>query len=339
MLHAGKSSFGLYRKGIYMEDYSSSRRLVKDLEPGEHIDQVFLIRETQLRTTRDGSFYIQAELGDRTGYINARFWDATADLFTTFTSSTFVNIKGRIELYRNEPQLIIDNFRPVEASTQDLGEFLASTEKDPTLLFERIKEWAGSIKEPYLARLLALFLEDTSFVEDFKKAPAAKEYHHSFLGGLLEHTVSIGELGLQVCQHYPQINRDLMLTGIILHDIGKIREISSEPGFPYTDEGELLGHVVMGVMMIEEKLKEISDFPGELRQKLLHLIISHHGEYEWGSPKLPMTLEAICLHYLDNLDAKMQAAIRATGEAEDRQSRWSERLNMFDRRRLYKGQE
>ena len=320
-----------------MESHSSSRRLVKDLEPGERIDQVFLVREAELRTTRDGSFYIQAELGDRTGYIPARFWDATADLFTIFTSSPFVNIKGRIEVYRNELQLIIDNFRPVEESKVDFAEFLLSTGKNPSLLFGRIKEWTASIKEPHLAQLLNLFLDDASFVEDFKKAPGGKSLHHAFLGGLMEHTVSVGELGLQVCEHYPEINRDLMLTGIILHDIGKIREISSEAGFPYTDEGELLGHVVMGAMMIEEKLREIPDFPAELRQKLLHLIISHHGEYAWGSPKLPMILEAICLQYLDNLDAKMQAATRATAEAKDPESRWSERLNMFDRRRLYIG--
>ena len=320
-----------------MENYSSSRRLVKDLEPGQRIGQIFLVREAQLRTTRDGSFYIQTELGDRTGYIPGRFWDATADLYTTFTSSPFLNIKGRIEVYRNELQIIIDNFRPVEASTLDLAEFMPSAGKDLSLLLKRIKEWVASVKEPPLSQLLALFLADASFVEDFKKAPGGKSLHHAFLGGLMEHTVSVGELALQVCEHYPEINRDFMLTGIILHDIGKIREISSEPGFPYTDEGELLGHVVMGAIMIEEKLREIPDFPDELRQKLLHLIISHHGQYEWGSPKLPMTLEAICLHYLDNLDAKMQAAIRATAEAKDPESHWSEKLRMFDLRRLYIG--
>jgi 3'-5' exoribonuclease len=206
-------------------------------------------------------------------------------------------------------------------------------------MFSELKQIAGSIKQPYLLKLLKLFFSDKDFCRDFCSAPAAVQYHHAFLGGVLEHTLSVAKLGEKIAPLYPDLNKDLLICGIILHDIGKISELSYEKNFQYSDEGQLVGHLISGVLMVEEKAKQIDGFPKTLLDLLRHLILSHHGEYEWGSPKLPMTVEALALHYLDNIDAKIHAFNKAITNDKDSSNNWTGYNKMFDRRLFKKSQD
>ncbi len=199
-------------------------------------------------------------------------------------------------------------------------------------MFAELKQIAGSIKQSHLKSLLNLFFNDKDFCRGFCSAPAAVQYHHAFLGGLLEHTLSVAKLGSNIAPLYPSLSRDLLICGIILHDIGKISELCYEKSFHYSDEGQLIGHLISGVLMVEEKAKQIDDFPKTLLDLLRHLILSHHGEYEWGSPKLPMTLEALVLHYLDNIDAKIHAFDKAISSDKDSSDNWTIYNRMLERK-------
>jgi 3'-5' exoribonuclease len=220
-----------------------------------------------------------------------------------------------------------------------LEDYLPSTEKDVNEMFSKLKQIAASIKQPYLLKLLNLFFSDKDFCRDFCSAPAAVQYHHAFLGGVLEHTLSVAKLGEKIAPLYPDLNKDLLICGIILHDIGKISELCYEKNFQYSDEGQLIGHLISGVLMVEEKAKQIDGFPKTLLDLLRHLILSHHGEYEWGSPKLPMTVEALALHYLDNIDAKIHAFNKAITNDKDPSNNWTGYNKMFDRRLFKKSHE
>jgi 3'-5' exoribonuclease len=224
----------------------------------------------------------------------------------------------------------------VDESKVDADAFQPRTKEDIEELWTRMKEVVEALENAQMKRLLTAILDDEKIARDFKRCPAAVNYHQSYIGGLLEHTVKILEMGVFVCEQYPRLNRDLLLAGIILHDIGKTREMKYDGPFEYTDPGKLLGHLVIGVMMIQEKMRDLPDFPEDLRDVLYHLILSHHGEYEWGSPKLPMTPEALALHHLDNLDAKVEASGRAIETDRLAESSWTEYNQMF-KRELYKG--
>lgn len=312
------------------------RKSVSELKKGDVIDQVFLVQKKELKTTRNGKSYIQAQFSDRTGAIIGRMWDATEALFQSFNDSDFVKIRGTLDTYQNNLQLIFKGVSKVDSSKVSIEDFLPRTQRDIGKMLQELKDLISSINNPYLKRLLTLFLEDADFCKALCSAPAAMEYHHAFIGGLLEHTLSLANAGMKMVDNYPVLNRDLLLTGIIFHDIGKTRELSYERGFQYTDKGQLVGHLVMGTVMVEEKAKQITDFPGELLSVLQHIILSHHGEYQFGSPRLPQTAEAIALHYLDNLDAKMFAFEKAVKDSKDPSSNWTEYAKMFERR-LFKG--
>jgi 3'-5' exoribonuclease len=313
-----------------------SRKFVSELKSGDVIDQIFLVQKRELKTTRNGKHYIQALFADRTGTITGRMWDATEALFLSFNDSDFVKIRGSLDTYQNNLQLIFKGVSKVDSSTVAIEDFLPRTQKDVGKMFQELKDMVASINNPHLQNLLNLFLEDTDLCKALCSAPAAMEYHHAFVGGLLEHTLSLANTGMKMVDSYPVLNRDLLLTGIILHDIGKTRELSYEKSFQYTDDGQLVGHLVIGTMMIEDKAKQITDFPGDLLSVLQHIILSHHGEYQFGSPRLPQTAEAVALHYLDNLDAKMFAFEKAVKDSKDPSSNWTERVKMFDRR-MFKG--
>jgi len=319
------------------EGAEMERRYIGELKLGENIEEVFLVREKFFRTARTGSDYIQMELVDRTGSITARMWDASRAIFDAFQANDFVQVRARVDSYQDRLQLIVSSLRTVPEEQVDVSDFLPKISRDVDQLFTRIKEISAQITNSHLKRLLELFLTDADFAEKFRRAPAAIAYHQPFLGGLIEHTTNVCELALPVLKLYPQLSKDLLLAAAILHDIGKVRELEYTRTLDYTDEGKLIGHVVLGVLMVEEKVREISDFPGELLTLLRHLLLSHHGEYEWGSPKLPMTPEALALHHLDNLDAKVEASSRAIREDADRESLWTEYSRMFQRR-FYKGQ-
>jgi len=313
-----------------------ARTLIRELQSGDAVDQLFLVRDRQLRTARTGSFYLHLELADRSGQIPARMWDATAELADSFGPDDFVRVRGRVETYRNRLQLIAEVIEKRPESEADLADFLPATEKDVEAMFGRLVEIAKTVRHPGLRKLLASFLKDKDIAEKFRRCPGAVSYHHAFLGGLLEHTLDVTEMALVAVDQHPNLDRDLFITGTILHDIGKIDEFQYDRAFSYTDEGQLLGHLYMGARMIEERAADIAELSAETTGVLAHLILSHHGKYEYQSPKLPMTAEALAVHFLDNLDAKLNAFHAAMLRDQDPESRWSEWNRMFERR-LFKG--
>ena len=312
------------------------RKMIADLKTGEQLDQIFLLRSKVLRAARNGSLYMQLELADRTGKIEGRMWDAAQELFDSFQPEDFVRVRGRVDTYKNQLQVVVNSIEPRLDAEADVADFLPATNKDVEKMYGRLQEIAGAVKHAGLRKLLESFFGDPAVVDKFKRAPAAVEYHHAFLGGLLEHTLGVAEMAVRVIELYPDLDRDILITGVILHDIGKIEEFSYERGFRYTDSGELLGHLYIGARMIEERGAQIKELSPKTIESLAHLILSHHGEYAYQSPKLPMTAEALAVHHLDNLDAKIAAFRAAMLKDRDAESRWTEWNRMFERR-LFKG--
>jgi len=288
----------------------TSRRAVAELTPAEIIQQVFLISQPQLRTTSRGDYYIAAFLSDRTGKLNARMWQANETIFKTLPSEGFVWVRGRTENYQGNMQLVIEAIRPVDVSEVDLKEFMPATERDIDEMFAELKEIVGRVKNPHLAELIGAFLDDAQLMDLFRSAPAAITLHHAYLGGLLEHTLSLLRLACRVLPVYPQLDADLVLTGLFLHDMGKTSELDYDISFKYSDQGRLLGHIVKGALLIQEKINQLNrpgaeTFPKILQDCLQHIVVSHHGIREYGCPVLPATPEAFAVHYLDNIDSKI----------------------------------
>ncbi|MGC8794710.1 MAG: 3'-5' exoribonuclease YhaM family protein, partial [Bryobacteraceae bacterium] len=243
---------------------------------------------------------------DRTGEIDAKMWDNVAEVMETFDRDDFVRVKGQIQIYNNRPQFTIHKMQRVDASEVDPTDFFPSSQRDPEEMFAELRELVAGMRNPDLKALVDQFLDDEEIAARFKRAPAAKFIHHAYLGGLVEHVLSLARLCQMVAAHYPGVDADLLLTGAVLHDIGKIYELSYERSFAYTTEGQLLGHIAMGLRMLEQKLARLPGFPPRLRALVEHMILSHHGQLEFGSPKVPMFPEALLLHYLDDMDAKME---------------------------------
>ncbi|MHC4091496.1 MAG: 3'-5' exoribonuclease YhaM family protein [Planctomycetota bacterium] len=307
-----------------------ARRYIAELTPGERIeDQVFLIASKDLRQTTQGSLYIHAVLVDRTGQVPARLWQASESIFAGIPEGGFVRLKGRTENYKGSLQFIIEGVRPVEDSAAvDLGEFLPRTEGDIDAMWARLQEIVGGIRNEFVAELIRQFLADEELVRRFKTAPAAAQLHHAYIGGLLEHTLAVLETALLVIPRYPKVSLDLVLAGIFLHDIAKTAELTYETNFGYTDSGQLVGHVVTGTIWIEHKAAAAAKalgkpFPGRIKWVLQHIVLSHHGQYEFGSPKLPAVPEAIAIHHLDNLDAKLNQFLGKIENDKDPESDWT----------------
>jgi 3'-5' exoribonuclease len=317
------------------------RRFVQELTDGETLDEVYLVTEKQLRANRNGNLYIQLELRDRTGAISARLWNAGEHLFRSFEEGDFLRIRGKVQLFQGALQIILSHLDRTEPGQIDLTDFLPHTEHDVSKLYERLRGCLMRLTNPHLRGLVECFFMDEGFVEAFCKVPAGVRNHHAYIGGLLEHVVRLLEAADRLLPLYPELDRDLLLTGIFLHDIGKVRELSYGRVFSYTDEGQLIGHLVIGVEMLNERAARVPDltgepFPAELLLRLKHMVVSHHGSLEFGSPKLPMTPEAIALHYLDNLDAKVHTFARDIREDRNQASAWTP-FNQSLQRRLFKG--
>lgn len=286
------------------------RRAIVDMNSAEKVEQVFLVSQPRLRTTTRGDYYIAAFLSDRTGRINGRMWQASEELYRLLPEEGFVWIKGRTENYQGALQLVIEAMRPVSTSEVNLEEFLPRTEKRIDDMFNRVREILATVQDPHLQRLIQAFLNDVDLMRLFCKAPAAIALHHAYLGGLLEHTLSLMELAQRTLPHYPQLDENLVLTALFLHDIGKTSELGYDVSFKYTDQGRLVGHITKGSLLVEEKIRQVEisskeTFPPLLRDHLIHIIVSHHGRYEYGCPVLPATPEAFAVHHLDNLDSKI----------------------------------
>ena len=316
-------------------------RLISTLTRGERVEDVYLVANKDLKTTRTGSMYLQLELVDRSGRIGAKFWDANEGLLNAFEIDDFLRVRGSVDVYQGVKQLVLTDFRAISEEGLNLADFLPTLEGDIDALFEELRAAVAAVTNPHLRIVIDAFLSDEALMAQFRQAPAAVRYHHAYLGGLLEHTLAVVRLAQVVIGRYASVDRDLLLTGAFLHDIGKTAEMSYTRTFDYTDEGNLLGHLIIGLNLVERKVREWEvrtgdSFPEELLAVLEHLIISHHGEYEFGSCKLPMTPEAMALHHLDNLDAKLTAMARQISEDPDADRRWTD-FNQMLKRRLFKG--
>jgi 3'-5' exoribonuclease len=288
-------------KDIYIAD-------LMGFDEGKLFDSFFLVLAKQQRTTKQNKQYLSLTLGDKTGQIEARVWElGDPRIAKQFDRGEMVKVRGSVSRYDERAQLKVDQLRLALDDEANKMDMLPATTRDVGELWAALEAVVASITNPDLNRLLTTLLADAALAQAFREAPAARGLHHAWLGGLLEHVVSLLGLADRVAAHYPMLNRDLLLTGVILHDIGKIRELSWETGFDYTVEGVLLGHIQMGVELVEKTIAGLPGFPDRLRTLVVHMILSHHGKLEFGSPKLPMIPEALMLNFVDDLDAKMQA--------------------------------
>jgi 3'-5' exoribonuclease len=318
-----------------------TRRYVNQLANGDTVEDVFLAAEKQLRSNRQGGLYLHMELRDRTGSIGARLWNATESMSRMFEPGDYILTRGKVQLYQGTLQLIVSSVQPVGADSIDAEDFTPRTSQSVPKLLSRLRELLLGLREPHLRALAECFLIDGDFIDAFSSAPAGVRNHHAYQGGLLEHVVNLMNVADRISEFYPDVDRDLLMAGIFLHDIGKVLELSFDRGFAYTDEGQLLGHLVQGVELVSRKVakaEELIDepFPAELLLRLKHMIVSHHGTAEFGAVKLPMTPEAIMLHHLDSLDAKVNTFTREIREDPSVESSWTA-YNTSLGRRLFKG--
>jgi len=294
-------------KDIYIADLAN-------FDEGKLFDGYFLVLAKQQRTTKTNKPYLNLILGDKTGQLEGRVWElGDPRIAKDFERGDIVKARGSASRFDDRLQMKVDQLRKAQAGEVDKADMLPSTTYDVAALWKQLQSFVESFSNPDLKLLLTAMLADPALAQAYREAPAAKQLHHAWLGGLLEHVVSLLTLADRVIPSYPLLDRDLLLTGVILHDIGKVQELSWEIGFEYTVEGMLLGHIQMGAALVEKTIDSLPNFPPKLKTLILHMILSHHGKLEFGSPKLPMIPEALVLNFLDDLDAKIQAM---TGEFE-----------------------
>ncbi len=314
----------------------AGKAFIVDIKDRDRVSGTFLVQQKQVPLNKNGKPYIAMVLMDRTGTIEARVWDNVEWFDPLFDGGDFIEAGGTAVAYQGRVQLKVEKIKRLETKSVDPEEFLPQSSHDRGEMLDRLLGLMETIKDSRIRDLVLTCLNDDDFRESFAKAPAAKTIHHAYLGGLLEHTLSVCELADRVAQLYPHVDRDLLLTGAFFHDVGKIRELGSERSFDYTDEGRFLGHIVMGAMMLTDLVKSQPGLPEETALKLTHMILSHHGSYEFGSPKRPKFTEALILNHLDELDSKIQT-FKEIAER-DPGKKWSAYQRLFDRY-IYLGHE
>lgn len=308
---------------------------IKEIKDGDLINNIFLTKEKRLSIAKNGSNYLSVRFVDNTGEIDAKLWDEANIYNKIFKKEDFVRVKGKVINYQGAKQIQIKQIERIDDSEVNISDYLQTSEKSTEDMIRELKEKIDKIKDMHLTRLLSLFYEDTEFIKLFKTAPAAKSNHHAYIGGLLQHTLEVANLCEDVTKYYPEINTDLLITGAVLHDIGKVHELKYSKAFGYTDEGGLIGHITIGVEMIAEKIRMIDGFPHKLEMLLKHMILSHHGHYEYGSPKRPKILEAIMLYHMDEMNAKVDMFRSSIDEDESERENWTA-YNKFFERYLFK---
>jgi 3'-5' exoribonuclease len=315
-----------------------AHKFINQIEPGQTIDDIYVAKEPILRSTARGDLYIAMYLSDRSGQLNGRMWQATEATYKLLPKPGFVHIQGRSELYQNNLQIVINNVAVVAPDKVNIDDFLPRTKKDKKLMFEEVKKIAGRIQNPQLKALVAEFLSDSELMEKFCNAPAAMKLHHDYIGGLLEHTHNMLRVAVAILPLYSDVQPDLVLAGIVLHDIGKTEELAYDMAFSYTDSGQLIGHISKSLLMINQKADSLRSRGTQIDQAALdalgHIILSHHGSYEFGSPKLPATAEAFMVYYIDDLDAKINQ-VQSTIDKEPGESNWTAWQNSLQTR-LYR---
>jgi 3'-5' exoribonuclease len=308
---------------------------VRELQENSTPSISLLVQSKEIRQKKTGDPYLSLILSDKTGDIDAKMWDNVAEVLNTFDRDDFVRVKGLVQIYHNRIQLVIHRLRPMTDSEIEFADFFPASKHDPAVMWEELRGHVNGISNPHIRGLLNAILDDEEIARRFRIAPAAKQIHHAFLSGLLEHVVSLCRLSKQVSPLYPFIDCDLMIAGCVLHDIGKIWELSYDRGFSYTAEGQLLGHMMIGLRIVAGKLPAFPDFPAPLRTLIEHIIISHHGQLDFGSPKVPQFPEALLFHHLDDLDSKMECT-RALLERDLTPGNFTSFSNALDRSILRK---
>lgn len=306
--------------------------MISDLQPNQQVCTAFVAVAKSLSPfrNREGS-YLNVTLADKSGRIQARAWDNAENMAESFQAGDVVAVEGRVEEYRGKLQLIIEDISPCPPGEYDRADFLPTTKRDIDKLMEALHGFIEQVQEPHLNRLLHLFFDDPQVIAFFREAPGAKALHHSHVGGLLEHTVAVVTILCTLHDLHPELNRDLLIVGGLLHDIGKMQELECETSIEYTDTGRLVGHIVLTDRMVRDKIAQIADFPRTLDDALNHILLSHHGQKEYGAPIVPMTAEACALHYADNLDAHVQYFAQVIEEGQGSGNRWSEYQKLFER--------
>ena len=304
---------------------------VSQLNLNQEIVSCFLVSRKEIKSKKNGGDYLFLDLSDKTGHISAFLWENVEEYLEAFDAGDYVKVKGLVKEYNSRIQLTLHKIKKVDDSEVDPADFLPVSGKDVDAQYAELLAECSGMTDPHLRDLLQTILADTRVVERFKRAPAAKRMHHAYIGGLLDHTLSLVRLCRLVAGNYPNLHLDLLLAGAILHDIGKIEELTYAKSFDYTNEGRLLGHIVMEVIYVNQVANQIAGFPEELRLQLLHLLVAHHGKVEFGSPKVPMTLEALVLHYLDDLDSKIETMTALSSEETVGNSDWSGYNQMLER--------
>ena len=305
-------------------------KFINELREGVKISGIYLCKHKQAAVTKNGKPYENVILQDKTGTIDGKIWEPNSLGIDEFEALDYIDVVGDVNSFQGSLQVSIKRARKAQEGEYDPGNYLPVSSKNVDTMYQELLGYAGQVKNPYLHRLLSSFFEeDEAFIKEFKGNSAAKTVHHGFIGGLLEHTLSVVRLCLYYCKSYPLLNQDLLITAAMLHDIGKTKELSPFPKNDYTDDGQLLGHIMIGAEMVHDKAREIPGFPWKLESEVKHCILAHHGELEYGSPKKPALAEAVALNLADNTDAKMETLTEIFAAAKD-QNDWLGYNRLFE---------
>lgn len=316
---------------IEIEIHLMKNAYVRDLEANQQIHTTFLVGSKDIRQKKSGEPFLSLTLLDKSGDIDAKMWDNVAEVMDTFERDDFLKIKGVTQVFQNKIQLTIHKLQKIDDREADFADFFPSSRHDANEMMAELETIIASFKNPHLKGLLVAFFADPDIRQRYRIAPAAKTIHHGWLSGLLEHVLSMCKLADFTASHYPIVDRELLLTGVILHDIGKIHELTYQRGFGYSDEGQLLGHIIIAMRMLDEKIRLVDGFPVNLRILVEHMVVSHHGQLDYGSPKVPMFAEAMLLHHLDNLDSKMETVRGALERDKQLEGNWTGWINSLER--------
>ncbi len=309
---------------------------VNQIKERERVESTFLVRDKMTAMAKNGKPYMTLKMMDRTGEVEGRIWDQVDYFSSLFEKNDFILVNAKASVYMGKMQLVVQDLKKIEENRVDLGDFLPISRRSTEEMRQELDTVLTSLTNPHIEALLRAFFDDPEFFARYSKAPAAKAMHHVFLGGLLEHSLAVVGLAVDVAKRYPQVNRDLLICGALLHDVGKVRELNYQRSFDYTDEGKLLGHIVIGVQMIEDRIRKLPDFPDELSILIKHLLLSHHGQYDFGSPKRPKFLEAVILNFIDDLDSKINGVQTHIDKEPDKEGNWTNYHRLYDRY-FYKG--
>jgi len=308
-----------------------SKQFVADIKDRDSVKTIFLVKDKLMAMAKNGKPYMNLRFMDKSGEVDAKIWDNTDVLDKMFDKDDFVQVRGKASVYMNKMQVVVAEIAKVPEDQVNLADFLPESPRSNQEMRQELHGVVAALSNPYLRALMESFLSDEPFMERYCMAPAAKGMHHVYLGGLLEHSLALVKLVKTIVPLYEGINEDLLVAGALLHDVGKIHEMSYERAFDYTDAGKLLGHITIGVELVEDKIRLVEGFPRELGLLLKHMLLSHHGQYEYGSPKRPKTIEATILNYLDDMDSKINGIRAHIAKESVSTSRWTVHHRLYDR--------